>query len=170
MPNKKSVIAAAIAGAVLVAGLLVFTFSRGLPSSASTPAAPGAGASVLERTASRPGGRAPGAAADRDAMVAQLRSRYGAQIQHPYVQLKMLERLIRYFRDQSPDRWQEALLDLLREAFPDRSAELAANLQRWLAYERWMDEQRTVLQGLDGQARRAAIREARERIFGKEAA
>jgi hypothetical protein len=33
-----------------------------------------------------------------------------------------------------------------------------------------MDEQRTVLQGLSGEERRAAIWEARKRIFGKEAA
>lgn len=173
MGKKKSVILAVIALAVLLAGLLFS--SRSSVSSAATAAAgaSGAGASserVPERTASRPGGRAPDAGMDRDALVAQLRSRYGAQIQHPYVQLKVLERLLRYFRAQSPDRWQEALLDLLRVAFPDRYAELAANLQRWLDYERWMDEQRTVLQGLAGEERRAAIRGARERIFGKEAA
>jgi len=107
---------------------------------------------------------------DQDALVAQLRFRYGAHIEHPYVQLKMLERLIPYFRAQSPEHWRELLLDLLRAAFPDRYAELAANLQHWLDYERWMDEQRTTLQGLDDEKRRAAIREARERIFGKEAA
>jgi hypothetical protein len=163
--RKKSVILAAIALAVLLAGLLI---SRGSRTSASPVAAPVP--LERERTASRLSGRAPDAAVDRDALVAQIRSRYGAQIQHPYVQLKMLERLIPHFRAQSPDRWREALLDFLRAAFPDRSAELAANLQHWLDYERWMDEQRTVLQGLGGEERRAAIREARERIFGKEAA
>jgi hypothetical protein len=174
MGKKKSVILAVSALAVLLAGVLS---SGGSVSSAATavPAAPEGGTSsererVLERTASPPAGGAPDAGTDRDALVAQLRSRYGPQIQHPYVQLKMLERLIRHFRAQSPDRWQEALLDLLRVAFPDRYAELAANLQRWLDYERWMDEQRTVLQGLGGKERRAAIWEARERIFGKEAA
>ena len=164
MGKKKSVILAVIALAALLAGILFS--SRGSLSSASTAAAaaPGGGTSSereRERVPERTASRAPDTGVNRDALVAQLRSRYGAQIQHPYVQLKMLERLIRHFRAQSPDRWQEALLDLLRVAFPDRYAELAANLQRWLDYERWMDEQRTVLQGLDGKERRAAIWEAR---------
>lgn len=170
MAKKKWITLAVIAGAALLAGLFSF---RGSPSSASTAAAaaPGGGPSAeRERESRRTASRAPDPGMDRDAFVAELRSRYGAQIQHPYVQLKMLERLIRYFRAQSPDRWQQALLELLRQAFPDRYAELAANLQHWLDYERWMDEQRTVLQGLGGKERQAAIQEARERIFGKEAA
>ena len=175
MGKKRSIVLAVIALAVLLGAGLLFFSSRGSRSSASTEVAavPGGGTStehLSERMASRPGGGAPGAGVDRDTLIAQLRSRYGAQIQHPYVQLKMLERLIRHFRAQSPDRWQEALLELLREAFPERYAELAANLQRWLDYERWMDEQRTVLQGLGDQERRAAIWEARKRIFGAEAA
>lgn len=172
MGKKKSVILAVIALAVVLAGLL-FSFRGSLSSASVAAAALGGGASSERRpesTTSRPGGRAPGAGMDQDALVAQLRSRYGAQIQHPYVQIKMLERLIRHFRAQSPDRWQEALLDLLRVAFPDRYAELAANLQHWLDYERWMDEQRTVLQGLGDKERRAALWEARKRIFGEEAA
>ncbi|HYV45848.1 MAG TPA: hypothetical protein VFA20_13360 [Myxococcaceae bacterium] len=164
---RRVILAAAITLAVVVAGVLLS--SRGSRSSTSgvETAAPSP-----PRASSRPGGAIPGAGAgvDRDALVAQLRSRYGARIQHPYVQLKMLERLIPYFRAQSPDHWRESLLDLLRAAFPDHFAELAANLQHWLDYERWMDEQRTSLQGMDDEKRRAAIREARERIFGKEAA
>lgn len=169
MRHRKPVVVGVIALAVLLAGVLFS--SRGLRSSSDSTAAavaPGAGA-PSERARGR-AGALPDAGMDRDAMVAYLRARYGAQIQHPYVQIKMLERLIRYFRAQSPDRWQQALLDLLREAFPDRLAELTAILQHWLDYERWMEEQRTALQGLGEKERRAAIREARERLFGKEAA
>jgi len=164
---RRVVLVAAVTLAVVLAGVLLS--SRGSRSSLSAAET----ASPSPRRATPwPGGMAPGAGAgvDRDALVAQLRARYGAQIQHPYVQLKMLERLIPYFRAQSPEHWRELLLDLLRAAFPDHFAELAANLQHWLDYERWMDEQRTSLQGLDDEKRRAAIREARERIFGKEAA
>ena len=171
MGKKKSVVLAAIALVVLIAAGLLLSSRRSLSSTSAEPAAaagPGGGASS-GRAASGTGGGEPDLRGDRDALVAQLRSRYGAQIQHPYVQLKMLERLIRHFRARSPDRWQEALLELLREAFPERYAELAANLRRWLDYERWMDEQRTVLQGLGDQERRAAIWEARKRIFGAEA-
>src|SRR5437868_5262437 len=114
MGKKKSVLLAAIALAVLLAGLLL-SF-RGSRVSASTPAAAAPGDGV---SSGRVLDRAPEAGMDGmdgmdpDAMVAYLRSRYGAQIQHPYVQIKMLERLIRYFRARSPDRWQAALLDLV---------------------------------------------------------
>lgn len=167
MGKKKWVFLAVTALAVLLAVLLSF---RGSRSSAS--ATPEGGAS--HERAAVPGFRglalAPDGGVDRDALVAQLRARYGAHLQYPYVQLKMLERLMRYFRAQSPEHWREELLDLLRAAFPDRYAELAANLQHWLDYEQWMNEHRTSLQGLDGKARHDAIWEARERIFGKEAA
>jgi hypothetical protein len=158
-----------IALAVVIAGL--FVFLRSSPA-ASSPADAGSDVALeLARTASlRSGQRAPDAGVDRDAIIAELRARYGAQIQHPYIQLKMLERLLRYFRAHDPAHWKETVLEILRAAFPERYAELAAALDHWLDYERWMDDQRTVLQGLDEEKRRAAIREARERIFGKEAA
>lgn len=168
MGKKKWGFLAVTALAVLLAVLFAFRSSR---SSTSTSTAPGDGASA-ERARSRRGGLAlaPDGGVDRDALVAQLRARYGAHIEHPYVQLKMLERLMRYFRAQSPEHWREELLELLRAAFPDRYAELAANLQHWLDYEQWMNEHRTSLQGLDAKARHDALWEARERIFGKEAA
>jgi hypothetical protein len=168
MDRKTTVIVAVIALAVmLAAGLLGASGGSGAPEVAASSQE-----RELEagRITSRPAGLVPDAGVDQDALVAQLRARYGAQLQHPYVQLKVLERLIGYFRARDPDHWREAVLAVLRAAFPERSAELAANLQRWLDYEQWMDEQRTVLQGLDGKARREAIWEARKRIFGKEAA
>ncbi|MDI3285792.1 hypothetical protein [Polyangium sp. 15x6] len=103
-------------------------------------------------------------------LVAQLRSRYGANIRSPYVQIKLIEALVRHFQKQDPLHWREALLAAVRAAFPDRYDEIAKNLDNRLAYERWINENRARLDGLDPEERRAAIREERNRLFGEEAA
>lgn len=113
---------------------------------------------------------APAAAAVDAELVAHLRSRYGANIGSRYVQIKLIEALMRHFQKQDPLRWQEALLAAVRAAFPDRYDEIARNLEGRLAYERWLEEDRARLDALDPEARRAAIREERERLFGEEAA
>ena len=174
MSNKKkslTLAAAVLAVALVLAGLFLVQGGPGRPP-AGGPAAPGAEArrGLEGRAAPQPAAGTPGAELSQDAMVADLRARYGARLSSAHVQVKMLEKLIRYFRTRFPERWEQELLDLLRVAFPDRYVELAQNLKRWVEYERWMDEQRTVLQGLEEKERRAAIQEARERIFGKELA
>jgi hypothetical protein len=112
---------------------------------------------------------APAAPVDAE-LVAHLRSRYGANIGKPYVQIKLIEALMRHFQEQDPLRWQEALLAAVRAAFPERYDEIAKNLEGRLAYERWLEESRARLDALDPEERRAAIREERERLFGEEAA
>jgi hypothetical protein len=107
---------------------------------------------------------------DRDQIIAQLRARYGAHIHNRYIQMKMLEELIRYLQAQYPDRWREILLELVREAFPELHEEIAATLAHRLDYEQWMNEHRARLQGMSNEERQAALWEARNRIFGADAA
>jgi hypothetical protein len=107
---------------------------------------------------------------DRDQLIAQLRARYGAHIHNPYIQMKMLEELIRYLQAQYPDRWREVLLDLVREAFPELYQAIAATLEHRLDYEQWMDENRNRLQAMSNEDRQAALWETRNRIFGADAA
>jgi hypothetical protein len=109
-------------------------------------------------------------AGDRDQIIAQLRARYGAHIHNSYIQMKMLEELIRYLQAQYPDRWREILLDLVREAFPELYDEIAATLEHRLDYDRWMNENRARLQGMSNEDRQAALWESRNRIFGADAA
>jgi hypothetical protein len=112
----------------------------------------------------------PGAAPVDAQMVAHLRERYGAHIDNPYVQMQMLEQLMRYYQKRDPEHWKERLLDAVRAAFPERYDEIAKTLEGRLAYERWMKENRARLDGLDPKARRAEIWEERKRLFGEEAA
>ncbi len=103
-------------------------------------------------------------------LLEQLRSRYGANIGNPYVQVKLIEALMRHYQKHEFLHWREELLRAVRAAFPDRYDEIAKNLDRRVEYERWMKENRANLEAMEPEARRAAIREQRERLFGKEAA
>jgi Proteobacterial lipase chaperone protein len=103
-------------------------------------------------------------------LVEQLRSRYGAKINNAYVQVKLIEALMRHFQKTDFLHWRTELLRAARAAFPDHYDEIEKNLDRRLEYERWMKENRTNLGAMDPEARRAAIREEREKLFGKEAA
>lgn len=99
-----------------------------------------------------------------------LRGRYGEKLKEPYVQIKMLEELMRYFQKRSPDRWQEELLAFLKQEFPEMYDELASMLRNRMDYEKWVKDNDAYLRGLSPQERRAAMWDARTRLFGKEAA
>jgi len=102
--------------------------------------------------------------------VEQLRSRYGAKISNSYVQVKLIEALMRHFQKTDFLHWREELLRAVRAAFPDHYDQIEKNLDRRLEYEKWVKENQTNLNAMDPEARRAAIREEREKLFGKEAA
>lgn len=100
-----------------------------------------------------------------------LHSRYtGEKLKSAYVQLKLLEDLIRFFQKRYPNDWERMLLEFLRETYPERYEELAAKLRARLAYERWMKENDSYLQQLGNEERRKNVWEERERLFGQEAA
>lgn len=168
--HKRTFIALA-AGVIVIAAIalsLQGSLSRSgpyQPVEAAPAAAPASAQSALPRP--RAGGLAQ-IPDDRDEVTAYLQERYGKKIENPYIQMKMLEELIRLYQRQYPDRWQEMVLDILRAAFPERYEELALRLQRRLEYEAWMEENRQRLQGLSAEERHAALWEARNRIFGAE--
>ena len=139
------------------------------PAAMAAGPAEAAGADLPARP--RAAGANGAAAAPVDAeLVAHLRSSYGATIGNRYVQIKLIEALMRHFQKHDPLHWQEALLAAVRAAFPDQYDEIAKNLEGRLAYERWMKENRARLDALEPEERRAAIQEERDRRFGEEAA
>jgi len=103
-------------------------------------------------------------------LVAMLRQRFGDRIHRPYVQMKMLEDLMRYYQKRNPQGWREDVLAALKAAFPERYEELAQRLQQWLDYEQWTRENHARLQGLSPQERRAAVWAERDRLFGHDVA
>src|SRR5262245_32695044 len=118
-----AVLAAAAITALVIARLVA---SRG-------PAAPAAAATA---GAPSPAGddAPPGAAAaaplpsELAELVAFLRARYGKHLASAYVQIQLIEKLMRHFQAKNPAGWQAELLAALRAAFPERYAELAAIL------------------------------------------
>jgi len=100
-----------------------------------------------------------------------LHTRYGGEkLKNAYVQMKLLEDLMRFFQKRYPDNWERALLEFLREAWPERYEELAAKLRARLDYERWMKANEADLQRLGDEERRQNVWAQREQLFGKEAA
>ncbi|MFP2908500.1 lipase secretion chaperone [Pyxidicoccus sp. 3LFB2] len=99
-----------------------------------------------------------------------MRERYGARLDEPSVQMRMLEDLMRYFQKRSPDRWREELLAFLKKSFPERYDELAAMLRNREDYEKWVKDNDAYLRGLGEKERRTAVWDARNRLFGKDVA
>jgi hypothetical protein len=133
-------------------------------------AAAGAGGIAASAGSASASGSAAALPADQAELVAYLRARFGAKIANRYVQIQMLEKLMRHFQAQDPAGWKAALLAALRAAFPERFEELAANLQHRLAYEEWLSRNHERLRGLGERERREALWEERKRLFGEEAA
>jgi hypothetical protein len=134
-----------------------------LPSSVSQ--APGAGTQ-----AGAPAPVPDGEDAEAEALLTALRERYGARLDEPTMQRRMLEELMRYFQKRNPDGWREELLAFLKKSFPERYEELAALLRNREDYEKWMKDNDAYLRGLGPQERSAAVWDARNRLFGKDVA
>ncbi|WP_428267900.1 lipase secretion chaperone [Haliangium sp.] len=113
-----------------------------------------------------------GAAADQvdPALVERLQEEYGGHIEHAYMQMRLVEALMRYFQARFPDDWEDRLRAAVRAAFPEFADEIEALLAARIEYEAWMDSHRNELQGLDATAQREALRQTRERLFGAEVA
>jgi hypothetical protein len=147
---------------------------RTSPQAGLSPSAPAAQALEPDEPADAPEGPAapPTLAGDPEAELEQLatfmRERYGAKLKEPYIQVKMLENLMRYFQKRYPDRWEQELLAFLKKTFPEMYDALAATLRNRIDYEKWVRDNDAYLRGLDPKQRRAAVWDARNRLFGKE--
>ncbi|QDE99540.1 hypothetical protein BHS05_28985 [Myxococcus xanthus] len=171
---------AVILGLLLGWRLLPLGQTSGAPADAGTVRAQGRGRPAL---VGGPSGRPPmPGAVNAAAPVAEpldeelevlrlsLLDRFGSRLDEPAVQLRMLEQLMRYFQARSPDQWREELQTFLRKAFPSQYEALAALLRDRMDYEKWVKDNDTYLRGLDSKQRRAAVWDARNRLFGKETA
>jgi hypothetical protein len=171
MSRRKITVLVALA-AVAITVLLVVRLRR-----ETAPASSPGTASSVPAAGARGGAISPGAAraasalpADPGELVAYLRARFGKDIANRYVQMQMLEKLMRHFQATHPEGWQAELLAAVRAAFPERYDEIAATLQHRLDYEAWLKTNEARLRGLGERERREALWEARKRLFGEAAA
>lgn len=186
--TKKILGGSAVALGALLAGLYLSSRGSGPDVRPVTPASPGA-SSRAERqpesvptaslgtvpgTGEEPAPSAPVLSGDPDKELEELatfmRTRFGEKLKEPYIQIKMLEDLMRFFQKRHPDRWQEELLAFLKKAFPEMYDELAAMLRNRVDYEKWVKDNTSYLRGLSDKERRSAMWDARNRLFGKETA
>lgn len=160
-------------GALVALAIAVLLIAR-LWSAGSPDGATAAGATPALAVPAGPTSPAPAGStalpADPGELVTYLRARFGKHIASAYVQIQMLEKLMRYFQAKNPTGWQAELLAAVRAAFPERYAEIAANFQHRLDYEAWMKSNQERLRGLGDHERREALREVRSRLFGEAAA
>jgi hypothetical protein len=156
---------------VAIAVLLVARLWFAGPPKAATAA--GAMPPALAAGASSGSPTSPSSAAlpsDQAELVTYLRARFGKHIASSYIQIRMLEKLMRYFQEKNPAGWQADLLAAVRAAFPERYAEIAATLQYRLDYEAWLKSNNERLRGLGERERRQALWDERRRLFGEDAA
>lgn len=158
----------ALAGVAVAVVLVARLWPAQAPASADAPGAMTTVAAVGRGSAS-PSPSAP-LPSDLAELVSYLRARFGKNIANRYVQIQMLEKLMHRFQATNPAGWEAELLAAIRAAFPERYAELSANLQHRIAYEAWLKSNGDRLRGLGEGERREAVWEARRRLFGEEAA
>jgi hypothetical protein len=171
-----------LAVVLLVAGSALLVYQK-RPAEGSSPEEGSAGAAA-KAGARTPTSRTQGPAAKPgtpeegddgqepplEDMVSYLRTRYGAHIREPHTQMRMLERLMRYFQKRNPTGWEADLLAVLQQAFPELYDELVQRLHQRVDYEKWVKEHQAELRGKPEAERRAALWEERNQLFGKDVA
>lgn len=103
-------------------------------------------------------------------LIEHLQAEYGASIEHPSVQMRMIEKLMRYFQERYPDGWEEALLAAVRAAFPELYDQIAELFRDRLEYEKWAKESQAAMRAMPSDERYEALRQKREELFGREVA
>ncbi|AGC47704.1 hypothetical protein MYSTI_06431 [Myxococcus stipitatus DSM 14675] len=178
--RTKVLLGGAVVALLVAVGVLRFTRAEAPGPDASAPVIAGASAPAPSGvapvtptgavSAPVPAVVAPASDAELEELAAVLRERYGAKLDEPYVQMRFVEELMRFFQQRSPDRWREELLAFVKEHFPERYDALEAMLRNRVDYEKWVRDNDSYLRGLSDAERRAATWDARNRLFGKETA
>jgi hypothetical protein len=115
--------------------------------------------------------RPPTDAKTKDAeAVEYLRDQFGATIENKRTQIKALEKLIAYLMKEYPNDWQQRLEALLGQAFPELKDQLLAQFRNMSSYNEWLAANRDQLARMSPPERRDALRDARFRYFGQDAA
>lgn len=156
-PSGATVLAAAPAPTSTPAGAGPTTPDAARPSAVTSPP-------VMPSPALAPGT----VDTELEEFAAALREKYGAKLHEPYLRIRMVEELMRFFQERFPDRWEQELLAFLKANFPEHYDTLAAMLRNRVDYEKWVRDNDSYLRGLTDTQRRAATWDARHRLFGKE--
>ncbi len=103
-------------------------------------------------------------------MVALFRKHYGKNITNKWIQIRLIEDLIRTLKAKYPDSWVTELYILLKAAFPDLADEIFKRFEQYNEYQKWLESQREKLYSLSPEERQEILWDKRNEIFGKDVA
>jgi len=100
--------------------------------------------------------------------IALLREKWGKHIGRPYVQIKMLEELMRYCQKDNADDWVHCVNELAGAAFPQLAGKLFEQLSSLVKYNDWLANNKDRLDKMDRKERRRMLAEMRNSLFGED--
>jgi Fe-S cluster biosynthesis and repair protein YggX len=98
--------------------------------------------------------------------LALLREKWGKNIHRPYLQIKMLEDLIRLCQKEQPDNWVACANELAAAAFPQHAGRLFDQLSSLVKYNDWLTRNKSRLDGMNRKDRQQLLAEMRASLFG----
>ncbi|MBU6951627.1 hypothetical protein [Hahella sp. HN01] len=106
---------------------------------------------------------------EEEELIGYLQRTFGAHIQHPKVQVQVLEKLMRFVQSRYPESWREQLAILIGAAFPDLQDALMQTFVALETYTEWMNTERYALMSLSDAEKRTRLWQKREALFGEQA-
>ncbi|WLQ13219.1 hypothetical protein O5O45_26160 [Hahella aquimaris] len=106
---------------------------------------------------------------EEEELIGYLQRAFGAHIQHPKVQVQVLEKLMRFVQNRYPDNWREQLAILVSAAFPEIQDTLMQTFAALETYTEWMNTERYALMSLSDTEKRTRLWQKREALFGEQA-
>lgn len=103
-------------------------------------------------------------------MVALYRKNYGKNITNKWVQIRLIEDLIRTLKEKYPDSWVTELYIMLKAAFPNLADEIFKRFEQYQEYQKWLEDERNDLYSLSPEERQEVLWNKRYEIFGEDVA
>ncbi len=103
-------------------------------------------------------------------IIALLRKHYGNNISNKWVQIRLIEDLIRMLKEKYPNSWVTELYVLLKLSFPNLADEIFKRFEEYQEYQTWLDKERDSLMSLSPEERQKILWDKRYEIFGREIA
>jgi len=104
-----------------------------------------------------------------DQIVALLRKKYGEHIDHPSIQVRMLEELMRYLQGKYPNDWISYLKEILSAAFPELASKLFQMSENLYKYSKFLKDHQFRASLMSAEDRDKYIWDERHKIFGEDA-
>lgn len=98
--------------------------------------------------------------------IALLREKWGRHIHRPYIQIKMLEELMRHCQGENATDWVHCVNEMASAAFPQLATKLFEQLSSLIRYNDWLERNKSRLDKLSRKERRQLLTETRNALFG----